>query len=65
VRRLHIPDSRLVRLLIVLVPIAGFVTLAVLRGPDSGLLERAFRAVEWEWVAVAVLINLFSVVAGS
>lgn len=64
-RRLHIPESRLVRLLIVLVPIAGFVTLAVLRGPDSGLLERAFRAVEWEWVAVAVLINLFSVVVRS
>ena len=29
--------------------------------PIPGSIERAFRAVEWRWVAVAVLINLFSV----
>ncbi|HEX2045367.1 MAG TPA: lysylphosphatidylglycerol synthase transmembrane domain-containing protein, partial [Gaiellaceae bacterium] len=32
------------------------------RGPDVGVVWRAFRAVRWEWVAAAVLINLFSVI---
>lgn len=64
-RRLRLPETRLGRLLLVLVPIAALVTLAIWRGPDPGPVERAFRAVEWEWVAVAVLINLFSVVVRS
>jgi uncharacterized protein (TIRG00374 family) len=38
------------------------VALAVWRGPDFGLLERAFRAVEWEWIAVAVVVNFVSIV---
>ncbi len=59
--RLRVPRSRAGRLVLVLVPIAALVTLAIWRGPDPGPLERAFRRVEWEWVAVAVLINLFSV----
>ena len=61
-RRVRPPRSRAGRLLVVLVPIAALVTLAVWRGPDPGPVERAFRSVEWEWVAAAVLINLFSVV---
>jgi uncharacterized protein (TIRG00374 family) len=65
VSRLRLPESRIVRLLIVLVPISGLAVLAVWRGPDAGPLERAFRAVEWEWVAIAVLINLFSIVVRS
>jgi uncharacterized protein (TIRG00374 family) len=65
VRRFRLPESRIVRLLLVLVPLAGLAVLAVWRGPDAGPLERAFRAVEWKWVAVAVLINLFSVVVRS
>ena len=60
--RIRLPRSRAARLVLVLVPIAALVGLAVWRGPDPGPVERAFRAVEWEWVAVAVLINLFSVV---
>ena len=60
--KLRLPRSRAGRLVLVLIPIAGLVGLAVWRGPDPGPVERAFRAVEWEWVAVAVLINLFSVV---
>jgi uncharacterized membrane protein YbhN (UPF0104 family) len=61
-RRIRPPRSRAGRLLVVLVPMAALVALAVWRGPDPGPVERAFRAVEWEWVAVAVLINLFSVI---
>jgi uncharacterized membrane protein YbhN (UPF0104 family) len=61
-RRIRPPRSRLGRLILVLVPFAALVVLVVWRGPDPGPVERAFRAVEWEWVAVAVLINLFSVV---
>jgi glycosyltransferase 2 family protein len=60
-RRVRLPQSRLARLLLVLVPIAALVGLAVWRGPDPGPLERAFRAVEWEWVAVAVFINFVSI----
>jgi uncharacterized protein (TIRG00374 family) len=62
VSRVRLPRSRWARLVVVLVPIAGLVALAVWRGPDPGPVERAFRAVEWEWVVAAVLINLFSVV---
>ena len=61
-RRIRAPRNRLVRLILVVVPIAALVFLAVWRGPEPGPVGRAFRAVEWEWVAVAVLINLFSVV---
>jgi uncharacterized membrane protein YbhN (UPF0104 family) len=61
-KRARLPQSRAGRLVVVLVPTAILVGLAVWRGPDPGPVERAFRAVEWEWVAVAVLINLFSVV---
>jgi uncharacterized membrane protein YbhN (UPF0104 family) len=60
-RRL-IPQSRLVRLALVLGLLAVTVAVLVWRGPDFGLLERAFRAVEWWWVAAAVGINLLSVI---
>jgi uncharacterized protein (TIRG00374 family) len=62
VSRIRLPRSRVGRLIIVLVPIAGLVGLAVWRGPDPGPVERAFRSVEWEWIVAAVLINLFSVI---
>lgn len=61
-KRLRLPESTIGRLVLVLVPALLLVVLAVWRGPDLGVLERAFRLVEWEWVAVAVLLNLFSVV---
>ena len=60
--RIRLPRSRAGRVILVLVPMAALVGLAVWRGPDPGPVERAFRRVEWEWVAAAVLINLFSVV---
>ena len=60
--RIRLPRSRVGRLIVVLVPIAGLVGLAVWRGPDPGPVERAFRSVEWKWIVAAVLINLFSVI---
>jgi uncharacterized membrane protein YbhN (UPF0104 family) len=60
--RVRLPRSRVGRLILVLVPIIALAGLAVWRGPDPGPLERAFRAVEWEWVAAAVLINFVSIV---
>jgi uncharacterized membrane protein YbhN (UPF0104 family) len=60
--RVPLPHSRSLRVLLVVVPLVALVALAVWRGPDLGVVDRAFRAVRWEWVAAAVLINLFSVV---
>jgi uncharacterized membrane protein YbhN (UPF0104 family) len=60
--RLRLPRTRAGRSALVLVPSVALVALAVWRGPDLSIVERAFRAVEWEWVAVALLVNLFSVV---
>jgi len=60
--RVPLPHSRFLRVLLVVVPLVALVALAVWRGPDLGVVDRAFRAVRWEWVAAAVLINLFSVV---
>jgi uncharacterized membrane protein YbhN (UPF0104 family) len=61
----RIRRSRLVRVLVVLVPLGVLLALAVWRGPEIGPIERAFRYVRWEWVAAAVLLNLFSVVVRS
>ena len=63
--RIRLPRSPLARLALVVVPLAAIVVLAVWRGPELDLVERAFRYVRWEWVAVAVLLNLFSVVVRS
>jgi uncharacterized membrane protein YbhN (UPF0104 family) len=56
-----VPRSRSLRLLLIVIPIAVLVGLAVWRGPDLGIVGRAFAAVRWEWVVAAVLINLLSV----
>ena len=63
--RVPVPRSVAGRLLLFAVPAAGLVALAVWRGPDFGVAGRAFGRVAWEWVAAAVLINLFSVVVRS
>ncbi|HET9214461.1 MAG TPA: lysylphosphatidylglycerol synthase transmembrane domain-containing protein [Gaiellaceae bacterium] len=60
-----LPRSRAGRLAIVFVPTVLLLALAVWRSPGTGVLERAFRAVEWEWVAAAVLVNLFSIIVRS
>lgn len=56
------PQSRPARLALVLLPVVALGAAIVWRGPELSLLERAFRFVEWNWVAVAVVVNLFSVV---
>jgi glycosyltransferase 2 family protein len=58
----RIPQSRAVRLLISLAVLAVLIGLLVWRGPDFGGFADAFRAVEWEWVALAVVLNLYSIV---
>ena len=42
--------------------LVGLIALLVWRGPDFGRIFDAFAAVEWEWVALAVLLNLYSIV---
>ena len=39
--------------------------LVILRGPDWHLVQDAFTVVSWEWVVVAIVLNLLSVVARS
>ena len=63
--QVRLPRSSAGRLALVFVPIVLLLALAVWRSPGMGVLERAFRAVEWEWVAAAVLVNLFSIVVRS
>jgi uncharacterized membrane protein YbhN (UPF0104 family) len=63
--RVRLPRSRLARLVLVVVPLALLIVLLIWRGPDAGPVERAFRYVRWEWVATAVLLNLFSIVVRS
>jgi uncharacterized protein (TIRG00374 family) len=41
--------------------IAGVVALVAWRGPSLGPIRAAFAVVRWEWVAVALLVNLLSV----
>jgi glycosyltransferase 2 family protein len=63
--KLRVPRSRVGRLAFVLPVIAGLVVLVVWQGPDVDRLADAFRLVEWEWVAAAVLINFASIVVRS
>jgi uncharacterized membrane protein YbhN (UPF0104 family) len=60
-----LPQSRLARALAVLAIGATVVALLVWRGPEVGPLIDVFQAVEWEWVAAALLINLFSIAVRS
>lgn len=59
--RIPIPRSRTGRLALVVPVIVVFLALVVWRGPDLGVVDRAFSAVDWEWVIAAVLINFFSI----
>ena len=61
---MRLRDPRL-RVLLVL-PILGIaVALIVWRGPDWHLVHDAFTVVSWEWVIVAVALNLLSVITRS
>jgi glycosyltransferase 2 family protein len=58
----RIPGSPLLRILVVLAAAAGLGVLVWWRGPDWGTVWHAFDAVRWYWVAVAIGLNLLSVV---
>jgi len=64
-RRPSLPRSRLGRAVLVAALLALAVTLVLWRGPDFSLVTDAFTFVTWEWVALAVLINLISVIVRS
>jgi uncharacterized protein (TIRG00374 family) len=63
--RVPVPRSRVGRLALVFVVGAALAAFAVWRGPDLGVVERAFTFVDWTWVVVAVLANLASIVVRS
>jgi glycosyltransferase 2 family protein len=52
---------RLLRALIVFLAACGVAALFWWRGPDWGTVGNAFDAVRWQWVAVAIGLNLVSV----
>ena len=63
-RRLRVlPRNRWVRIGAVVAALAGAAAAVYWGGPDWSDVGDAFRAVEWEWLAVAVALNLVSVVA--
>jgi uncharacterized membrane protein YbhN (UPF0104 family) len=56
------PRSPAVRLAILAVVVAIAVWLVIWHGPDTSRIADAFEAVSWTWVAIAVGLNLLSVV---
>jgi glycosyltransferase 2 family protein len=60
----NLRDPRL-RVLLVLPILAVAVVLIVWRGPDWHLVHDAFTVVSWDWVIVAVALNLLSVITRS
>jgi glycosyltransferase 2 family protein len=57
--------NRLLRGALVIPAAAAVALLFWWRGPNWGTVADAFGAVAWEWVAVAILLNLLSVIARS
>lgn len=64
-RRPWLPRTRAARAAILVGLAAALTALAVWRGPDLGVVGDAFAFVSWEWVALAALINLISIVVRS
>jgi len=60
-RRVRLPRSNAVRLAISSVFMAGVIALLWWRGPSLGAIADAFTQVRWEWVVVAIALNLASV----
>jgi uncharacterized protein (TIRG00374 family) len=50
------------RIALVALVVVGALALAVWRGPSLSLLGDAFKAVAWEWIAAALILNFLSVV---
>ncbi|MGH2977975.1 MAG: lysylphosphatidylglycerol synthase transmembrane domain-containing protein [Gaiellaceae bacterium] len=59
----HLPSSRIVRVFLGLVFLAGLAGLFWWRRGSLSTIGSAFSAVKWEWVVVAVALNLLSVIA--
>jgi uncharacterized protein (TIRG00374 family) len=60
---LRLPQSNLVRFGVSLLFMGLVVFLLIWRGPSLSAIGDAFTTVEWHWVALAIAINLASVVA--
>jgi glycosyltransferase 2 family protein len=61
----RLPQSRGVRFAILGLAVAIAVALVIWHKPDTDLLANAFEAVTWSWVAIAVGLNLMSVIVRS
>jgi glycosyltransferase 2 family protein len=62
-RFMRLPTSRIVRVFLGLVVLAALVGLFWWRRGSLETIGTAFRAVRWEWVVVAIALNLLSVIA--
>jgi uncharacterized protein (TIRG00374 family) len=62
-RNLRLPRSNLVRVAISAVFMVGVLALLWWRGPSLRDVGDAFQTVRWDWVAIAIALNLASVVA--
>jgi glycosyltransferase 2 family protein len=60
---MRLPSSRIVRVLLGLVVLAALAGLFWWRRGSLATIGSAFSAVRWEWVVVAIALNLLSVVA--
>jgi glycosyltransferase 2 family protein len=60
-----VSHSRFLRLGILVLVVAVAVVLVIWHGPDRTVIQDAFQAVSWKWVAIAVGINLMSVAVRS
>jgi uncharacterized protein (TIRG00374 family) len=59
----RLPQSRIVRVFLGLVVVAALVGLFWWRRNSLTTIGGAFRSVQWDWVVVAILLNLLSVIA--
>jgi hypothetical protein len=60
---LHLPTSTVGKALLGLPLLAVVIALFIWRGPSFTAIGNAFASVKWEWVVVAIALNLVSVVA--
>ena len=61
----YVPRSPWFRAALVFPSVVAVVALLWWRGPDWGLVARAFNLVDWAWIVFAIGLNLLSVLARS
>jgi uncharacterized membrane protein YbhN (UPF0104 family) len=54
--------SRVLRIVLMAIAAAGIAALIWWRGPDWGTVGDAFKAVHWQWVVLAIALNVVSVI---